>query len=119
MTKKEKIELFGESPEEELDRIRADREKMYGKPENNLAATGRIVGAILSQAFGVKVPDIPAREMALICIAIKLGRMSYGKGVYTEDTCKDLVNYARIAEELDWRNPENALVQTNLWEETT
>lgn len=93
---------------EELAAITANREAMYGKREIVFRSCGRIVQAILEQAWKMKLPEISPRIAALIHVAIKLPRMA-NEGVYTDDTAKDLINYVLLSESVDPRNPNNIL----------
>lgn len=56
--------------------ITGPRQTDYSHPLDDLTATGRMWGAILSGLWDQDIPDIPAEYVALMMVAVKISRES-------------------------------------------
>lgn len=75
--------------------VNGDREKSYGKPEDNFKRIGQMWGAYLGSAMKRKLtPSDVAAMMALL----KIARIASGN--YSEDSWIDLAGYAACGGEL-------------------
>jgi len=72
-----RIGAVDETVLQEADRlINGDRQAAYAHPLDDLTATGRMWGAILTGFLGREIPDIPAEYVALMMVGVKLSRES-------------------------------------------